>query len=156
MSASCTASSPSGSSRSSGTGVRAPDPVIEDACQFAWSRLVHHGDRVHRDTTLPWLVKTARHEAFKLIRREGRELSLDAALDASGDAPRCARARPDPTSCSPRASGSLRSAVCRIASSACCGYRDLASTTQRWRAERGDTTRTVERQLLRAKQAVRA
>jgi RNA polymerase sigma factor (sigma-70 family) len=58
--------------------VRAPDAVIEDACQFAWSRLVHHAHRVHRDCALAWLVKTAVHEAFKLIRRSGRELSLDA------------------------------------------------------------------------------
>ena len=37
--------------------VRAPDPVIEDACQFAWSRLVHHSDRVRRDAALTWLAK---------------------------------------------------------------------------------------------------
>jgi hypothetical protein len=32
--------------------VRAPDPVIEDACQFAWSRLVYHSHRVRRETAL--------------------------------------------------------------------------------------------------------
>jgi RNA polymerase sigma factor (sigma-70 family) len=66
--------------------VRAPDPVIEDACQFAWSRLVHHAGRVRREAVLAWLVKTAVREAFKLIRRDGRELSLDAALETMGDA----------------------------------------------------------------------
>ena len=67
--------------------VRAPAPVIEDACQFAWVTLVSHRDRVRRATTLPWLVKTAQHEAFKLVRRDGRDHSLEATLDTAGDAP---------------------------------------------------------------------
>ena len=57
--------------------VRAPEVVIEDACQFAWSRLLHHRDRVHRETVLSWLARTAVHEAFKLSRRDRREASLD-------------------------------------------------------------------------------
>ncbi len=65
--------------------VRAPDAVIEDACQFAWSRLIHHCERVRRDAVLSWLAKTATHEAFKLIRREAREASLDEVLERVGD-----------------------------------------------------------------------
>src|SRR5437588_9963338 len=65
--------------------VQAPDPVIEDACQFAWSRLVHHRTRVRRETALPWLVKTALHEAFKLLGRDRRERSLDAELEDRGE-----------------------------------------------------------------------
>lgn len=57
--------------------VRAPEVVIEDACQAAWTRLVHHRDRVHRETVMSWLVRTAVHEALKLVRRDCRELSLD-------------------------------------------------------------------------------
>jgi RNA polymerase sigma factor (sigma-70 family) len=57
--------------------VRAPEVVIEDACQFAWSRLLHHRDRVHRETVLSWLARTAVHEAFKLSRRDRREASLE-------------------------------------------------------------------------------
>jgi RNA polymerase sigma factor (sigma-70 family) len=63
--------------------VRAPDVVIEDACQFAWSRLLHHRDRVHRETALTWLSRTAVHEAFKLLRRDRRELSLEDAVEQS-------------------------------------------------------------------------
>src|SRR6476646_4487453 len=74
--------------------VRAPAPVIEDACQFAWVTLVSHRDRVRRATTLPWLVKTAQHEAFKLVRRDGRDRSLEATLETAGDAP--LRTAPDP------------------------------------------------------------
>jgi RNA polymerase sigma factor (sigma-70 family) len=57
--------------------VRGSDALIEDACQFAWSRLVHHGNRVRRDTALGWLAKTAFHEAFRMSRRQARELPLD-------------------------------------------------------------------------------
>src|SRR5437588_11822956 len=59
--------------------VRAPDVVIEDACQFAWSRLLHHRDRVQHDTVTSWLARTAVHEALKLLRLDRRELSLQAA-----------------------------------------------------------------------------
>ena len=137
-----------------GRDVRAPAPVIEDACQFAWVTLVSHRDRVRQATTLPWLVKTAQHEAFKLIRRDGRDHSLEATLEAAGDAPLRLTA-PDPHE--------LAVAHDRL------GLLDnLPSRQQRllWlqgfglsyaeMAERtGDTTRTVERQLLRARQAVR-
>src|SRR5919108_2418020 len=61
--------------------VRAPDVVIEDACQFAWSRLLHHRHRVHRETVLSWLARTAVHEALKLLRRDRREFSLEAAVE---------------------------------------------------------------------------
>jgi len=60
--------------------VHAPEPVIEDACQFAWSRLVHHQGRVRREAAFAWLVTTAVHEALKLVRRAGRDVSLDLAI----------------------------------------------------------------------------
>lgn len=65
--------------------VRAPDPVIEDACQFAWSRLIHHRSRVRQEKALGWLVTTAVHEAFKLLRRAGREVSLEAVAEQRAD-----------------------------------------------------------------------
>ena len=61
--------------------VRAPAPLIEDACQFAWWRLVVHAHRVERTTALSWLAKTAEHEALKLNRREERDLSLEGRLE---------------------------------------------------------------------------
>jgi RNA polymerase sigma factor (sigma-70 family) len=134
--------------------VRAPDPVIEDACQFAWVTLVSHRDRVRRATTLPWLVKTAQHEAFKLVRRDGRDYSLEATLETGGDA-LLRLTGPDPEE--------LAVAHDRLAQ-----LERLPERQQRllWlqgfglsHAEMarhtGDTRRTVERQLLRARQAVR-
>ena len=73
--------------------VRAPKPVIEDACQFAWTRLIHHGGRVRRESAVAWLTTTAIHEALRLIRRADRELSLDAAFEQLGDAGLRSKAR---------------------------------------------------------------
>ncbi|HSY40455.1 MAG TPA: hypothetical protein VLA79_13025, partial [Polyangia bacterium] len=49
--------------------VSAPEAVIDDACQFAWIRLLHHRQRVGRDRAVSWLITTALHEVFKLVRR---------------------------------------------------------------------------------------
>src|SRR5947209_7002908 len=66
--------------------IHAPEPLIEDACQFAWVCLVRHSARVRRETALPWLVTTAVREAFKLLREDRREVSLEAAIE-TGAAP---------------------------------------------------------------------
>ncbi|MGH2885437.1 MAG: RNA polymerase sigma factor, partial [Solirubrobacteraceae bacterium] len=59
--------------------VRAPDAVIEDACQIAWSRLLHHRHRVHPETVMGWLVRTAVNEAFRLLRPSRYELPFEEA-----------------------------------------------------------------------------
>jgi RNA polymerase sigma-70 factor (ECF subfamily) len=135
--------------------VRAPDPVIEDACQFAWSRLVHHSHRVHRDGALTWLVRTAVHEAFKLIRREGRELSLDAAAEDAGELPFPAHT-PGPEELAETRErlegiGRLPERQRRFLWLHALGlsYAEIAVHT-------GCSVRTVERQLLRAKARLRA
>jgi RNA polymerase sigma factor (sigma-70 family) len=135
--------------------VRAPGPVIEDACQFAWCRLIHHCSRVRRETVFPWLVKTAVHEAFKLIRRDGRELSLDAALESAGepvlrlDAPRTEELVEQHQRLAEI--GYLPERQQRLVWLHGMGftYGEMSSYT-------GCTPRTVERQLLRAKQRLRA
>jgi len=65
--------------------VRAPEPVIEDACQTAWTRLVRDRARVRPDTAVAWLVTTAIREAIRLTRRAGRELLLEDLLDDTGE-----------------------------------------------------------------------
>jgi RNA polymerase sigma factor (sigma-70 family) len=60
--------------------VHAPDPVIEEACQFAWSRLVYHQRHVRPENAQSWLVTTATREVLRLRRRATREVSLDAAV----------------------------------------------------------------------------
>jgi RNA polymerase sigma factor (sigma-70 family) len=134
--------------------VRAPDPVIEDACQFAWVTLVSHRDRVRRATTLPWLVKTAQHEAFKLVRRDGRDHSLEATLETAGDAPlRLTAPDPQELAVAHERLGQLERLPARQQrlmwlQGFGLSYAEMARQT-------GDTTRTVERQVLRARHAVR-
>jgi RNA polymerase sigma factor (sigma-70 family) len=65
--------------------VKASSVVIEDACQFAWYRLVRHPQRVEQEAALSWLAITAVHEAIKLARRDQRELSLEGRLDDDGE-----------------------------------------------------------------------
>jgi RNA polymerase sigma factor (sigma-70 family) len=136
-------------------GVQAPDAVIEDACQFAWSRLVHHRERVHRETALGWLVKTAVHEAFKLTRRGCRDLSLDAAVEQRSDlAPAGASSsledlleqheRLATVSSLPRRQQRLL------------WLRALGLSYEEIGAHERCTPRTVERQLTRARRALRA
>lgn len=135
--------------------VRAPDPVIEDACQFAWSRLIHHRDRLCRETVLSWLVTTAVREAFKLIRRDGRELSLDAALESARE-PLIRLHAPgaeELVELRERLAeiGHLPERQQRLVWLQGIGYTygEMASCT-------GCSQRTVERQLLRAKRRLRA
>src|SRR5438046_2462287 len=61
--------------------VKASDPLIEDACQFAWGRLLRNREKVCRETALGWLVTTAVREAFKLLRRERREIPIEQLAD---------------------------------------------------------------------------
>ena len=134
--------------------VRAPDPVIEDACQFAWSRLVHHAGHVRRESVLSWLAKTAIREAFKLTRRERRELSLEGAIELAGDGvPRSGVIGPDELIVCRERLDTIRSLPERQQRllwlhALGLSYAEIATHT-------GCTERTVERQLLRAKRAIR-
>jgi RNA polymerase sigma factor (sigma-70 family) len=134
--------------------VRAPDALIEDACQFAWSRLLHHRHRVHRETVVSWLARTAVHEAFKLLRRDARELSLEiVAEDAAGPtpAPSC-RSPHELAECRERLAGigRLPERQQRILWLHALGlsYAEIAEYED-------CTLRTVERQLLRARRRIR-
>ena len=133
--------------------VRAPDVVIEDACQFAWGRLLHHRHRVHHETVLSWLARTAVHEAFKLLRRHRREVSLEATAEDA--APQMLESRATPVELFDRRErlaelGRLSDRQQRALWLHAFGlsYAEIAR-------HEGCTTRTVERQLLRARQRIR-
>lgn len=136
-------------------GVRGPDPDIDDACQLAWTRLVDHRADVGRDTALGWLVKTARREAVRLVARSCRDLSLDA-LTEGGDPGELIDLR----AASPEVLFEHHERVAEL--------RRLPVRQQRllWLQALGlnyeemgrhehATTRTVDRQLYRAKQSLR-
>ncbi|MGI8712041.1 MAG: RNA polymerase sigma factor [Solirubrobacteraceae bacterium] len=129
--------------------VRAPEPVIEDACQFAWSRLIHHRASVQRGAAPSWLVRTAIREVFKLLRRGRREMSLDVLDGESGDGPVNAtpvleelveqRARLESIRALPERQQRL------------VWLQGIGLTYTEMAGHTGDSRRTVERQLLRAK-----
>ena len=132
------------------THVAASEALIDDACQIAWSRLIRRADDVQGEAALSWLATTAVREAFKLARREQLEISLDAELEREGELALPSRAA------GPAELIELRDRLGEL--------RRLPERQQRlmWMhgagftygeiAERtGDTRRTVERQLLRAK-----
>jgi RNA polymerase sigma factor (sigma-70 family) len=136
-----------------GSGMRAPRPLVEDACQVAWSRLWHYRDRVSVEHVLPWLVTTAIHEAHALLRRESRCLSLERALEEAGDGPLSAATLPDLCETRVRLEliRSLSARQQRLVWLHGLGfdYEEIATFT-------GSTRRTVERQLLRGKRKLRA
>jgi RNA polymerase sigma factor (sigma-70 family) len=127
--------------------VRAPDVVIEDACQFAWSTLVRHRHRVQREAVMTWLAHTAVREAIKALRRGQRDAPLDAVID-----------RPSPVS--PHELVERRERLAAVSAlperqrrllwlhALGFSYVEIASREE-------CTLRTVERQLLRAKKRVR-
>lgn len=134
--------------------VQGPDPVIEEACQFAWARLVHHRARVRRETALAWLVQTARREALKLASRSRRDLSLEAELDEWGEIP-TPDPRPGPADVYEqrerlRGVGVLPARQQRLVwlYALGLGYEEVAGRD-------GCTSRTVERQLQRARAMLR-
>ena len=135
-------------------GVRAPRPLIEDACQFAWGCLLRHQDRLHRETALSWLATTAIHEALKLVRGQARYASLETMLDEWGEGVIAGEA-PDTAEIWEQRSrlellGSLSERQQRLLWLQGLGlsYAEMADTTSQ-------TLRTVERQLLRAKHGLR-
>jgi RNA polymerase sigma factor (sigma-70 family) len=133
--------------------VQASDQVIEDACQFAWAGLVAHADRLRGNGTLSWLAKTAIREAFKLSRRDRRELSLEHALETDGDALGPPGPAPDELIQAREQLASIsllpeRQQRLLWLQGLGLSYREMAVHTD-------CSERTIERQLLRAKRGLR-
>ncbi|HET9074774.1 MAG TPA: sigma-70 family RNA polymerase sigma factor, partial [Solirubrobacteraceae bacterium] len=65
-----------------GSHLRAPDWVLDDACQVAWEALIVRRESIDRSRLLSWLATTARREALAIMRRAGTDLAVeDGALD---------------------------------------------------------------------------
>jgi DNA-directed RNA polymerase specialized sigma24 family protein len=126
------------------------DVVIEDACQFAWTQLLGQSPDVHREAVLSWLSRTAAREAFKLTRRERSEVPLGLAgggalPDTGADVTELIEARDRI-----QRVGTLGRRHQRFLWLKAIGldYEEMA-------AYEGCTRRTVERQLLRARDRAR-
>ena len=127
--------------------------VIEDACQFAWSRLVHHAHRVQPECALAWLAQTARREAVKLVRRDGRDLSLDALAD--GEVLVDHGGGPGPENVFEQRQRLAVVSWLPVRQQRVLWLHALGLSYAEIAAQTGYSLRTVERQLLRAKRTVR-
>jgi DNA-directed RNA polymerase specialized sigma24 family protein len=139
-----------------GKQIHARSVVVEDACQFAWSRLVLHAARIDHDTVLQWLARTALREAVKLDRRDQRELSLEAEIQR-GEQQEPASAAPGPLE--QVEVGETLALVRRLRprqqrylmlQAAGYSYEEIMSR------EPGLTRRTLERQITRGRERLRA
>jgi DNA-directed RNA polymerase specialized sigma24 family protein len=135
-------------------GVDAPQPVIEDACQFAWSRLVFHAHRIQQETVLPWLVTTAVHHALKLVGREGRELSLENMLERAPE-PLERLAAPGPDELLEHREHLEDIRLLPQRQQRLVWLQVLGLSYEEMAAREACTIRTVERQLVRARRAMR-
>ena len=135
--------------------VTAPEAVIDDACQFAWIRLLHHRHRVGRDRAVSWLITTALHEVFKLVRRDGHDLSLEELIEDTGDL-RINRTAPPPEEA---VGARLRLELLRELperQERLIWLQGLGFNYPEMATEADMTVRTVERQLMKARRNLRA
>jgi RNA polymerase sigma factor (sigma-70 family) len=133
------------------TNVQAPDAIIEDACQSAWGALLIYRGELTPGSELGWLCTTATREALRLIRNERattplheltEPISLDAFRPGIPDPEQALEAR--------ERLAEIRRLPARQQRMVWLqgfgyDYVEIASAT-------GDSRRTVERQLTRARQ----
>jgi RNA polymerase sigma factor (sigma-70 family) len=124
----------------------APDAVVEDACQVAWMRLVRNRSRVHRQTAACWLVRVAAREAIRQMHLGDRDLPLEELDDGQNTAPDLIEEFTD-RHARLGAIKRLPERQRRLMWLQGLGfsYSEMAGVT-------GDSERTIERQLMRARQ----
>ena len=154
----CTAHLPAGSPASSAIELDCSDAVVEDACQTAWSKLAVQRRRVARESRSAWLATTALREALRDVaaHAERELLARGDARGAEGEPLRPAEAdEPDERSSPSGCACERAPAPDRRASSASSGSRRSAAATPRSRRSAAARTRTVHRQLHRARRRLR-
>ncbi len=134
--------------------VHAPEPLIEDACQVAWGRLLDHSDRVRRDTAFAWLVATAIHEAFRLLRRARLEVPFDSLVEAEGESPLAVRS-PGPYERVAQRERLAALADLPVRRQRLVWLRALGLSYDEMASYERCTVRTIERQLAQAKGELR-
>lgn len=134
--------------------VGAPEPVVEDACQFAWGGLLAQATRIRAEVALSWLATTAVREARRLMRTRERDAPLGDRGANDAEPTRPATSAETATLVEDREQLRLMRQLPerqqRILWLHALGlsYEEISAYT-------GDSVRTVERQLLRGRRRIR-
>ena len=125
---------------------RAPEEVVEDACQHAWASVLSHRERVEEPAAFTWLARTAVHEAWRLTAQEpADELEAGLMIASASSPPEIVELRERLAEMRRLPSRQQRLLWLQAAG---LSYAEMA------RYE-GASTRTVQRQLLRGRRAAR-
>jgi RNA polymerase sigma factor (sigma-70 family) len=141
--------------------VGASEVVIEDACQVAWSRFLRHRDRVAREAALTWLVRTAIHEAWRMSRRQAREVGFDATEEWESGFGRAgpgwcwSRPEPDPADVVQQRLTLGVVAALPERERRVLWMQALGFTHEEISGQCDETLRSVDRQLVRARKGLR-
>jgi RNA polymerase sigma factor (sigma-70 family) len=133
------------------TNLQAPEWVIEDACQTAWSSLLLHREGVEQGSELGWLSTTATRAALRLLRRDRLATPLEVVAEPVRlDDYRTAHPGPEDRFELRERLAEIRRLPVRqqrvvLLQGMGYDYVEIAAVT-------GDTRRTVARQLTRARQ----
>lgn len=132
----------------------APEGLIEDACQVAWSALIQNRETIEPGGELGWLSTTASREALRQLRARRHEVSYEEEQEEDEELSEMLDPAP-----SPERVVELRERLAEIHALPVrqrqmlwlhgigYHYEEISERT-------GDSIRTVERQLLRAKRRV--
>ena len=127
--------------------VNTPPEVVEDACAHAWLQLLRRQPR--RETVWAWLVTVAKREAWRLHGIERHDLPLD-------DRARAESAAQAETVLAARLELAAAAAVLSDRQRRLVGLQAAGHTYAEIAAGTGCTVRTVDRQLRRAANRLRA
>jgi DNA-directed RNA polymerase specialized sigma24 family protein len=122
---------------------------VDDACGFAWLQLVRH--RPPAPVAFAWLCTTAVREAIKLDQRMTRLIGLDQLADVATDSSPGAESSLEVIA----AGEQIRAARLRPRETRVLGLRIAGYTRGEMAELTGDSHRTIDRQLRRARRKLR-
>lgn len=138
--------------------ISAPPTLIEDACQVAWGTLLARREQVAPGRELGWLLTTASREALGQLRAARRELAVDpqAPQQTTVTATVMPLTIPDPLHVVTQRERLAEIRSLPLRQQRMVWLHGLGYDYEEISDETGDSRRTVERQLLRAKRQLAA
>jgi RNA polymerase sigma factor (sigma-70 family) len=134
--------------------VKAPEAIVDDACQIAWGQFARRQSSVRREAVLSWLATTASREAIKLTAASQREQSLDA-LARGGEVYELAQRSPGADELAEQRSRLAEIEALPRRQQQLMWLQGMGFSYVEMAARTGASRRTVERQVLRAKHTLR-